>query len=122
MQALGPQRVHDAQSSEDHGVRINRLGYTRVWPAQASFPFTSSVIDIRALPMPGLAEYIAAPLPSRTAGYQKRDYPPIPLVGIAVRCPQPVLFVHRTKDNVEGYEHNEDGAVRRHARQEQEEP
>ena len=36
--------------------------------------------------------------------------------------PQPVLLVHRTQDNVEGHERHENGAVRRHARQEQEEP
>src|SRR5215216_767149 len=67
--------------------------------------------------------HLGAPLylPSWTAGYEKRHRPPVALVGGSIGRPQPVLLVHRTQDNVEGHDHPEDGTVRRHARQEQEE-
>src|SRR5215213_10494898 len=67
--------------------------------------------------------HLGAPLylPSWTAGYEKRHRPAVALVGSAVGRPQPVLLVHRTQDAVESNEHHEDGTVRRHARQEQEE-
>ena len=79
-------------------------------------PFAFSVIDMRATPVLSVAERIVAPLPSRTPGYQERHNPPVALVGSAVLSVQPVLLVHGTQDNVEGYERREDCAVRRHAR------
>src|SRR5919112_6273152 len=80
-----------------------------------------SHFNIWSMLMQGAAECIVVCLPSSTTGDQKRHRPPVALVGSAVGRPQPVLLMHRTQDNVEGHEHNEDGTVRRHARQEQEE-
>src|SRR5918997_4237847 len=59
---------------------------------------------------------------SRGARDQERRGPPVALVGGAVRRPQPLLLVHGAEDDVEGDERREDGAVRRHAGQEQKEP
>src|SRR5919112_1142568 len=73
------------------------------------------------MPRHGTKECIVAFLPSRTTGDQKRHHPPVALVGSAVDRPQPVLLMYRTQDNVQGHEHIEDGTVRRHAGQEQEE-
>jgi hypothetical protein len=69
-----------------------------------------------------VAERVVASLPSWATGDQKRHRFPVALVGGAVSRPQPVLLVHRTKDDVESYERQQDGSVRRHARQEQEVP
>ena len=63
-----------------------------------------------------LEERTVTPLPFLATGYQERHHPPVTLVGSAVRRPQPVLLVHGTKDNVEGYKSREDGTVRRHSR------
>src|SRR5215210_6905152 len=71
------------------------------------------------MPVAGLAKCIV--LPSWTTGYEERHRPSVAFVGSAVGRPQPVFLVHGAQDNVEGYEHQEDSAVRRHARQEQEE-
>ena len=61
-------------------------------------------------------------LASWAPGEKKRHRPPVALVGGAVGRPKPVLLMHRTKDDVEAHEHQQDGAVRRHAGQDQEEP
>jgi hypothetical protein len=69
-----------------------------------------------------VAERVVASLPSWASGDQKRRRSPVALVGGAVGRPQPVLLMHRTKDDVESHERQQDGAVRRHTGQEQEEP
>jgi hypothetical protein len=51
-----------------------------------------------------VAERVVASLPSWATGDQKRHRSPVALVGGAVGRPQPVLLVHRTKDDVESYE------------------
>jgi hypothetical protein len=68
-----------------------------------------------------VAERVVASLPSWTTGDQKRHRSPVALVGGAVGRPQPVLLVHRTKDDIEGHVRQQHGSVRRHARQEQKE-
>src|SRR5215210_5021010 len=93
----------------------------RIQFAHTSPPSVASRFELWAIPMPGLAERIRAPLPSRTAGYQKRHRPPVALVSGSIGRPQPVLLVHRTQDNIEDHEHHDDGTVCRHAWQEQEE-
>src|SRR5215217_8419782 len=84
-------------------------------------PCAIFLFDIRSMLIQMAAERVVACLCSWATEDQKGHDPPVALVGGAVGGPQPVLLVHRPRDYVEGHERHENGSVRRHVGQEQEE-